>query len=158
MSPGPRQILRSMLLLTSFQLVGLNDSVFADDRVDFNREIRPILSDMCYKCHGPDSAERKAGLRLDGHAGATARLESGSTAVVPGKPEDSQLIARVTTSDPDLIMPPPETDRKLTAAQVELLTRWIQQGGEYKGHWSFIRPERLALPADESGKLGDKSD
>jgi hypothetical protein len=69
------------------------------------------------------------------------------TAVVPGKPEESQLIARVTTTDPDLVMPPPETDRKLTAAQVELLTRWIQQGGEYKGHWSFIRPERLALPA-----------
>ncbi len=147
MPPGSLQICRSMLLLTSFLSVGFTDIASADDRVDFNREIRPILSDMCYKCHGPDAAERKAGLRLDGHAGATAKLESGSTAIVAGKPEDSHLIARITTSDPDLIMPPAETDRKLTATQVELLTRWIQQGGEYKGHWSFIRPERLALPA-----------
>ena len=146
MSLGSLQICRSILLLTSLS-AGLNSFVSADDQVDFNREIRPILSDMCYKCHGPDAAERKAGLRLDGHAGATAKLESGFTAIVAGKPEDSHLIARITTSDPDLMMPPPETERKLTAAQVELLTRWIQQGGEYKGHWSFIRPERLALPA-----------
>ena len=147
MPPGSLQICRSMLLLTSFLSFGFNHVVSADDRVDFNREIRPILSDMCYKCHGPDAAERKAGLRLDGHAGATAKLESGLTAIVAGKPEESHLIARITASDPDVIMPPPETDRKLTATQVELLTRWIQQGGEYKGHWSFIRPERLALPA-----------
>jgi hypothetical protein len=134
------------VLLTGFLSAGLNDFLSADDRVDFNREIRPILSDMCYKCHGPDGAERKAGLRLDGHAGATTKLESGLTAIVPGKPEDSHLISRVVSTDADLVMPPPETGRKLTAAQVELLSRWIQQGAEYQGHWSFIRPERLALP------------
>jgi hypothetical protein len=147
MSLGSRPIFQSLLLLTCFLLASVNDFLSADDRVDFNREIRPILSDMCYKCHGPDGAERKAGLRLDGHVGATTKLESGLTAIVPGKPEDSHLISRVVSTDADLVMPPPETGRKLSASQVELLTRWIQQGAEYQGHWSFIRPQRLALPA-----------
>jgi hypothetical protein len=141
------RLIRQLLLVLTISVVGgFGRFVAADDRIDFNREIRPILSDMCYKCHGPDAAERKAGLRLDGHAGATAKLESGATAVVPGKPEESQLIARLTTTDADLVMPPPETGKKVTPAQLDVLTRWIQQGGEYKGHWSFIRPERLALP------------
>ena len=138
---------RLLLVLTISVVGGTGRLVSADDRVDFNREIRPILSDMCYKCHGPDAAERKAGLRLDGHAGATAKLDSGTIAIVPGKPKESHLIARLTTTDPDLIMPPPETGKKLTPAQLDVLTRWIQQGAEYKGHWSFIRPERLPLPA-----------
>lgn len=146
MSFGSHPLVRS-LLLTGILSAGLSNFTAADDRIDFNREIRPILSDMCYKCHGPDAAERKAGLRLDNHAGAITKLESGSTAVIPGKPDESQLIARIVSTDPDLVMPPPETGKKLTANQTELLTRWVQQGGEYKGHWSFIRPERLPLPA-----------
>ena len=144
---GSRPIHQLLLVLTISVGGRSGGFVSAEDRIDFNREIRPILSDMCYKCHGPDAAERKAGLRLDGHAGATARLESGTNAIVPGKPEESHLIARITTTDPDLVMPPPETGKKLTAAQLDVLTRWIQQGAEYKGHWSFIRPERLPLPA-----------
>lgn len=118
----------------------------ADELVNFNREVRPILSDMCYKCHGPDAAERKAGLRLDEFAGATTKLESGDFAVVPGKPEDSTLLSRVHSTDDSVVMPPPETGRKLNAQQVDILTRWIKQGAEYKGHWAFIRPEKLPLP------------
>jgi hypothetical protein len=87
----------------------------ADELVNFNREVRPILSDMCYKCHGPDAAERKAGLRLDEFAGATTKLESGDFAVVPGKPEDSTLLSRVHSTDDSVVMPPPETGRKLNA-------------------------------------------
>lgn len=118
----------------------------ADEAIDFNREVRPILSDMCYKCHGPDAAERKAGLRLDQQAGAFAKLESGDTAIVPGKPEESAILTRIHSTDADLMMPPPATGRKLTPQQVDVLTRWIQQGAEYKGHWSFIRPEKQKTP------------
>lgn len=119
----------------------------AEDAVDFNRQVRPILSDNCYKCHGPDAQERKAGLRLDQFDGATAKLESGSTGIVPGNVDASEIIARITTTDPDLVMPPPSTGKKISPEQVETLKSWIQDGGEYKGHWSFIRPVRPEIPA-----------
>lgn len=135
----------SCVFSISMMTVGL--SFGAEDLVDFNREVRPILSDTCFKCHGPDSAERKAGLSLHKPEGAVAILESGSAAIVPGKPDESELIARITSTDPDIVMPPPESGHKLTPQQKDVLTRWIQQGGEYKGHWAFIRPERLPLPA-----------
>jgi len=143
---GPLQRFQNCAPLIAVCWFVLRSTVNGDELVDFNREVRPILSDMCYKCHGPDGAERKSGLRLDEHAGATANLESGSIAIVPGKPADSELLARITSADQGLVMPPPETGRKLTPQQVDTLTRWIQQGGEYKGHWSFIRPEQHSLP------------
>lgn len=117
----------------------------ASQAVDFNRDIRGILSNRCFTCHGPDDAERQADLRLDSRQGAVADL-GGYSAVVPGKPAESELIKRVTSSDPDLIMPPTGKGKPLTAAEVESLTKWIKQGAEYATHWSYQVPQRPPLP------------
>lgn len=117
----------------------------AGSKVDFNRDIRPILSDNCYTCHGPDAEKRKAGLRLDLKEGAFAQLKSEAFAIVPGHPEKSSLVERITAKDDDL-MPPEKSGKHLTPAQIELLKRWISEGAEWKPHWSFIKPERPALP------------
>ena len=100
--------------------------------VDFNRDIRPILSDKCFHCHGPDEAKRKADLRLDTRAGV---VESGT--IKAGDPDGSELLMRVLTDDADELMPPPESKLKLSSADKEMLRRWIAEGGEYRGHWSF---------------------
>ena len=121
--------------------------VHAEDRIDFNRQIRPILSDLCFSCHGPDTNKRQAGLRLDTSEGARAVLESGHAAIVPADPAKSTILSRIAATDPDVVMPPPSTGKSATAAQLELLTAWIRQGAEYRGHWSFIRPERSPVPA-----------
>ncbi len=118
----------------------------ANATVDFNREIRPILSDHCYACHGPDEGKRKAGLRLDQQTAALAELKSGDHAIVPGNLDQSTLVGRVTNTDPDEVMPPTEHGKPLTAEQIETLTRWIKEGAEWKDHWAFIQPEKPALP------------
>jgi hypothetical protein len=115
---------------------------WADQPIEFNRDIRPILSENCFRCHGPDSASRKADLRLDKRAAA---IESG--ALEPGKPEDSGLVQRIFSTDPDEQMPPPDSHKKLTAEQKKLLERWVAAGAEYQPHWSFIAPQRPVLPA-----------
>ena len=103
----------------------------AADLVDFNRDVRPILSDRCFGCHGPDANKgRKAGLRLDELAGATKPLKSGETAIVPGDLKRSAVIARLNSTDPDEIMPPPELHRPLSVAEKDILTRWIAQGAK----------------------------
>lgn len=134
----------AVCLVWGFSLLGA--SLQAADPIDFNRQIRPILSDLCFQCHGPDANERKAGLRLDTPEGARAVLESGHAALIPGNSGDSQVIQRVMATDADVIMPPPNTGKAATAAQIALLQAWIDQGAEYKGHWSFIRPQRPAVP------------
>ncbi len=116
-------------------------------KVDFNRDIRPILSDNCYACHGPDSNKRKAGLRLDLREGALGKLKSDAFAIVPGHPEKSTLVERLHTKDEDDRMPPANSGKKLTPEQIALLTRWIAEGAEWKAHWSFIKPEPPELPA-----------
>src|SRR5687768_2989901 len=93
----------------------------AEGKIDFNRQIRPILSDNCFACHGPDEQQRKARLRLDGFAGATAKLRKPGHAVVPGKPDDSELLRRILTDDPAERMPPARTKKHVTRAQAELL-------------------------------------
>ncbi|MCE9555835.1 MAG: PSD1 and planctomycete cytochrome C domain-containing protein [Planctomycetes bacterium] len=118
-------------------------------QIDFQREIRPILADTCYTCHGPDKAKRDSDLRLDTHAGAMADL-GGHQAIVPGKPQDSEMFRRIISTDPDERMPPPKSGRQLTANQIELLRRWITEGAVWKEHWAFVRPER---PADPEVKL-----
>ena len=143
MTSDGRRLHRSFAILF---LVTVCSEVRAADEINYNRDVRPILSDTCYKCHGPDAAERQAGLRLDLHDGAVAKLESGATAIVPGKTDESELIARIRSTDPDRVMPPPASGKKLTPQQIAALTKWIEQGAEYKGHWSFIRPQRAALP------------
>jgi mono/diheme cytochrome c family protein len=116
------------------------------DTIDFTRRIRPILSENCFACHGPDEKKRKAGLRLDLKAEAFKKLKSGEYALVPGDPAHSELIRRITTADPDDKMPPPKSGKHLAPEQVELLRQWVVKGATYKDHWAYTRPERLALP------------
>lgn len=119
--------------------------------ISFNRDIRPILSNNCFQCHGPDEKQREAGLRFDTQQGATAKLESGDRAIVPGKPEQSPLFERITSTDEFTVMPPPETGKSLTKRQVELLKQWIAQGAPWQKHWSLLPPTRPALPPVPKG-------
>src|SRR5690242_3827173 len=108
--------------------------------VGFARDVRPILSDNCFACHGPDDKARKAGLRLDTQEGAFGETESGARAVVPGKPEESELIARIESKDPDQQMPPKSSHKQLTAEQIATLRRWVEQGATWTRHWAFRPP------------------
>jgi hypothetical protein len=114
--------------------------------VRFNRDIRPILSDRCYKCHGPDAKERKAKLRLDSFQTATAPAASGNPAIVPGNTEESELYQRVISGDAEERMPPAKTGKPLGSEEVERLKAWIETGAEYEGHWAFIPPVRPEVP------------
>jgi hypothetical protein len=109
--------------------------------VEFNRDVRSILSDTCYSCHGPDKNRRKAKLRLDDRASA---LEH--EAIVPGKPDDSELVVRILSDDEDEMMPPPEAHKTLSAHQKDLLKAWIAQGAEYQAHWAYVAPTRQPAP------------
>ena len=114
---------------------------------DFNREVRPVLSNRCFKCHGPDEENQEAGLRLDHREAALAELDSGMTAIVPGDLTASELVARITSNDPDLVMPPPHTKVSLTAAEKQVLIDWVAAGADYQPHWAFIKPVLPELPA-----------
>jgi len=113
---------------------------------DFAREVRPVLSNRCFKCHGPDKENQEAGLRLDLREAALAELDSGTRAIVPGHPDDSEVIARITSTDPDLVMPPPHTKVSLTDDEKRILADWIAAGAEYAPHWAFVKPEKPAVP------------
>ncbi len=113
----------------------------ANGPIGYNRDIRPILAENCFACHGPDSASRKADLRLDRREAA---IEMG--AINPGQPLESALVKRITSADEDTMMPPAASHKKLSAEQKKLLTDWVAAGAEYQPHWSFIAPVRPALP------------
>jgi cytochrome c553 len=114
-------------------------SAFAEPKIDFNRDIRPIFSDNCYQCHGPDKNKRKGDLRLDTKEGVASTLAA-------GKPEESELIRRLTTPDKDERMPAPKSGKSLSAPQIALIKKWIEQGAEWKGHWAYIKPARVEPP------------
>jgi hypothetical protein len=118
--------------------------------ISFTRDIKGILSNRCIRCHGPDAADRHGGgpdgLRLDTFAGATADL-GGHAAIVPGAPDQSTILARITSTDPDVVMPPPETGPPLAPNQVDLLRRWIAAGATYEPHWAYVPPKRPSVPA-----------
>ena len=114
-------------------------------RVEFNRDVRPILSDNCFLCHGPDKNRRKADLRLDLRDEALK-----AEAFVPGKPDESELVARILSTDPDELMPPPKSNKKLDARQKEILKRWVQQGAEYQQHWSYEKPVKAQIPTGQN--------
>lgn len=135
-------VLRVVLLTLAF-CVG--SGARAEDTLEYNRDIRPILAERCFACHGADSASRKADLRLDQREAA---IDGG--AIVGGEPDESELIARVMTDDPDMVMPPPETKQKLTGEEQDRLRRWIAQGAEYQPHWAFIPPTKPVPPAVEN--------
>jgi hypothetical protein len=118
------------------------------EQIDFNQHVKPILSDRCFACHGPDAANQSSGLRLDRAEFALAALEdpANAFAIVPGNPHESELYHRITSDDPEVMMPPPESNLTLTEQEVAVLTRWIEQGAEYKPHWSFIKPEEPPVP------------
>src|SRR6476620_8490830 len=119
----------------------------AGDAVDFNRDIRPILSNNCFKCHGPDAKQRQAGLRLDLRDRSTRPSQSGATAIVPGDPDKSELVRRILSGDEDERMPPPDSHKQLTSDEKSLLVRWIKAGAEYKPRWGFVAPVRPKVPA-----------
>src|SRR5438552_12471374 len=114
----------------------------ADERIGFNRDVRPILADHCFACHGPDKAKRKAKLRLDERPSALEKR-----AIVPGKPDDSELVARIFSTDAEVLMPPAEAHKPLSAGQKDLLKRWIAEGAEYQGHWAYEKPVRPPAPS-----------
>jgi len=114
--------------------------------VNYAREVRPILADNCFACHGPNDQMRKAGLRLDTKAGVFGKLEGGGLAIVPGKPDESDLVFRVENDDRDLQMPPKKSGKGLTAGQIAVLRRWIEQGAAWSTHWAFEPPRKPALP------------
>jgi len=123
----------------------LTAAASAAGKLDFNRDIRPILSDNCFACHGFDAKKRKADLRLDVPEGAFTAIE-GVFPIKPGDPEVSSIIQRIVSTDEDEVMPPPEAHKKVTAAQVEILKRWIKEGAEYMKHWAFEAPVKAAPP------------
>jgi hypothetical protein len=115
-------------------------------KIEFNRDIRPILSDACFHCHGPDKNAREAGLRLDIREQAVKEAESGEFPIVPGQPEKSALVRRILSDDIDERMPPPKAHKVLTTAQKETLKTWIAQGAEYQQHWAYLPIQRPPVP------------
>ena len=118
----------------------------AAEPLRYNRDVRPILSDNCFACHGPDSAKRKGELRLDVRDAALAPAKSGDIAIVPGKTDASVLITRIFSDDTDEVMPPPKAHKILSASQKEILKRWIAEGAEYEKHWAFIPVAPVPVP------------
>ena len=136
------------LLIVLALLVGAVDrrSIAADESLRFNRDIRPILANHCYQCHGPDSPARRGGLRLDHREYAIAAAESGAIAVVPGDSDASPLVHRIFSDDAETVMPPAAANKRLTDDQKQLLRRWILEGAVYEPHWSFVAPLRPTPP------------
>lgn len=131
-----------MRALSVLGVLAIVSSTLAAGKLEYNRDVRPILADACFACHGPDSAARKGDLRLDLR---DAAVKAG--AIVPGNPDKSSVIARIHSMDKSELMPPPKTNKVLTAGQKAILKQWIAEGAEYQPHWSFITPVRPAVPA-----------
>ncbi|MBA4148012.1 MAG: DUF1553 domain-containing protein [Verrucomicrobia bacterium] len=140
-----RAFTRLMLVVTGC----FTNALPAAEAVDFNSQIRPILSDRCYKCHGPDEQSRKAKLRLDTEEGSRAWVDKakGLRAITPGKTDKSEVFHRITSNEAEEVMPPPDSNLKLVAGEIELLQKWIEQGAKYNKHWSFSPVEKPRVPA-----------
>ena len=147
MSPRTRSLVSH---IASWLICGTTAiAVRGDEPIDFNRDVRPILSDNCFACHGFDETSRAAGLRLDTREGATEDL-GGYAAIVSGQPQQSELIKRVTTADTGMVMPPPDSHKQpLDEASIDVLSRWIQQGAVWGKHWSFEPPRAVELALSE---------
>lgn len=132
------------VLLAASPAVHADPPAAPSGKVQFGRDILPILSANCFTCHGPDEKPRKAGLRLDLGETATKKLKSGARAVVPGDVKNSELIARIVSDNPDERMPPAKTQKTLKDSEKALLKRWIEEGAAYQKHWAFVAPRRPA--------------
>src|SRR5262245_36140885 len=138
----------SLRIFGAAAIVSLASAAIAavPEKVRFNQHVRPILSGNCFYCHGPDPKHREADLRLDNREGATTDL-GGYAAIVPGRPDESALVKRVSSTDPDEQMPPPVSKKPhLTDEQIAILRRWIEQGAEYEGHWAFLPLAKVEPP------------
>jgi len=139
-------LIRLALPILSLAALGFwRPTAAAVDSVDFRRDVQPILSDVCFHCHGPDKETREADFRLDTKDGALRDL-GGYHAIVPGKPEESEIIKLITATDPDDRMPPPKSGRQLTAKQIEILKRWIADGAKWQTHWAFEPVRQVESP------------
>ncbi|HEX8059957.1 MAG TPA: PSD1 and planctomycete cytochrome C domain-containing protein [Cyclobacteriaceae bacterium] len=132
---------------------GSSETAALPKTVDYNFHIRAIFSDRCFKCHGPDAAQRKSNLRLDTEAGLYAALKDNPNAhvIVPGNPNASEVYNRISSNDTSIVMPPPSSNLKLSEHEIELVKKWIAQGAEYKKHWAFVAPKEPEVP-----KSGDE--
>ena len=150
----PLLVLIITIILYSIQACNTateKSEVHIPDKVSYNFDIRPILSDKCFSCHGPDGNKREAGLRLDNEESAYKALKEnpGAHALVPGKPELSEVFLRVSTKDTAIMMPPPSSYLKLSNNEIKLIKKWIDQGAKYETHWSFVKPKKTPLPEPE---------
>ena len=137
----PRNICRLLWLVTL-----LSGTTLEAAPLEFNRDIRPILAEKCFQCHGQDAKKRKGGLRLDVQEFAFGKAESGDLAIVPGHPELSEVITRIFSTDKDELMPPPKAHRSISPEEKSNLKRWISEGAKYQAHWSFIAPVKVTPP------------
>ncbi|HEY6167677.1 MAG TPA: PSD1 and planctomycete cytochrome C domain-containing protein, partial [Verrucomicrobiae bacterium] len=137
---------RSCPALVTVALCAVATSATADAEVRFNRDIRPIMSDTCFHCHGPDAKARKANLRLDLREEALKPAKSGEIPIVPGKPDESEIIKRIFAKDEDDLMPPPDAHKTLTPAQKELFRHWVAEGAKYESHWAYVPLSKPAAP------------
>jgi hypothetical protein len=140
-----KPLLPAFVLLTSLQ--------GKSAEIDYARDIQPILSEHCFHCHGPDENKREAEMRLDTREGAIAKSDKHAVAIVPGDPEASELIRRVTAKDADDIMPPPDQHKPVNEKQIDLLRQWIKEGAPYTEHWAFVPPVKNTLPNAESNPV-----
>lgn len=143
--PSSRFVLSAMPVLATAAVWLWSAGPAAAQSIEFNRDIRPILSDKCFACHGPDNNLRKADLRLD-NAQGIYEDRGGYKIIEPGQPAKSELYVRITTTEPAMHMPPAKSNKHLTGKEIALLKTWIEQGGKYEGHWAFLLPQRRALP------------
>lgn len=150
---GLRAIVRVVFFVMALLVVALHSNRATCATLNYNRDIRPILADNCFRCHGPDVNERQGGVRLDSAEGAVAEADSGLKAVVPGRPEESELIRRIFAAE-DELMPPPDSGKSLTAEQKATLRAWIAEGAKYERHWSFIPPQRPSIPKQAESEWG----
>lgn len=138
----PQSVLSALALVIALA----SNAAAEETEISYRHDILPLLSDRCFKCHGPDSATRHAGLRLDRAEDAYRELDSGLTAIVPSSPDESAVLERIETDDPDFAMPPSESGKTLSAEEKALIRRWIESGAVFEPHWAFVAPVRPEVP------------
>lgn len=148
----------AMLVSACTSSIDVPESILAfesklPEKIDYNLHIKPILSDRCFKCHGPDKSKIEAGLQLASHSGATAKLESGNVAIVPGIVGKSELVRRIISTDPESMMPPPESHLMLSDEEKAMLIQWVDNGATYQEHWSLTKIQRPQIPKAGKGFL-----
>ena len=136
----------NMRIISMLLIMGLTALANATEPISFNKQIRPILADRCYACHGPDSAQRVSDMRLDQQETTFQELPSGEFPVVKGKPNESAVIHRIVSDDDEIKMPPVDSGKTLTQQEIELIQQWISEGADWNKHWAYEAPQHSPLP------------